>query len=398
MFLFNSNKLLSNLLKVNYLKTFFRLSSHEIVERNGHLEEDFQEINVNSFEELITNEKTKEKIELIISEYEYEKYTTLRVPNTLTTDHMKDLLTVDDPNDRKKLINFLFTKQLMRKKSKDKRKQISDKYWTEKNEIYSKMDCNRTGIWDNNNQLVYGLWHNTLFSKIMKSSVSCLYNNRLRRAALFGQKLVIDLGFDRYMKLSEKRLLLKQLNLSYNYNKYKTKDPFDLHLTNCDPNSLLMQEMPKHFQNINSPQLMVQFHTQSYLDLFPRHRLLYLSPHSRHTLQEVDEDMIFIIGGLIDKSFHQPITYVSAEKAGIPSARLPIDDNMLWKSGTKSLCLNHIIAILDDYKMCGDWRVALTRNVPKRKQKTPEQVQYEDLLREQKRKRFLKNKSKINVF
>ena len=68
--------------------------------------QNFQDIDVNSFKDLMTNNDMKDKIELIITEYEYEKYTTLRVPNTLTVAHMKDLLNVSEANDRKKMFNF----------------------------------------------------------------------------------------------------------------------------------------------------------------------------------------------------------------------------------------------------------------------------------------------------
>lgn len=358
----------------------------------------FQEVNSDSFKELVTSDAMKDKIELIISEYEYEKYSTLKVPNTLTTDNMKDLLTVAEAADRKKMFNFLFIKQNSRIKSIDKRKEISRKYWTEKNEKYAKQESNRTGIWDNKQRLVYGLWHNTPLSKIMPKSLSLLHNNRLRRAALFGQKVVIDMSYDKCMKLHETRLLLKQLVILYNFNKYRSQEPFDLHFTGCDPNSTLMKEMPRFLPNFDSPRFMASLHQRSYLDLFPAQHLVYLSPHAHRSLEEVNEDMIFVIGGLIDKSFHQPITLTKAKSAGVQSYRLPIDEYILWRSGSKALCLNHVIAILHDVRMTGDWSQALRSNIPQRKQKSLEEVRLEDQLRKEKFRRDLKSSKSDKQF
>jgi hypothetical protein len=60
------------------------------------METNFVELEVKTFTELMTNKEINEKIELILSEYEYEKYTTLRVPTTLTINNMKHLLLAKD--------------------------------------------------------------------------------------------------------------------------------------------------------------------------------------------------------------------------------------------------------------------------------------------------------------
>ncbi|XP_054166058.1 mitochondrial ribonuclease P protein 1 homolog [Oppia nitens] len=371
---------------INCLKCWIRCNTNSI---HSHLiGKQFDDLSVDTFTELITSDDIKDKIEIILNEYEYEKYTTLRVPTTITIDAMKDLIAINDIIDRKKMIKFLFTKELQKNKSKNKRKELSLKYWQIKDETYKKISSERTGIWDNNQQLIYGLWHNTLFSKVMKSSISRMQNHRLRRAAMFGQKLIIDLAFDDYMKLHEIRLLLKQLSIIYHYNKYETQEPFDLHFTNCDPNSVVVKEMSRFFQNYNSPNFLASIHSQSYLDLFPKQQLVYLSPHSRNVLNTFNINDIYIIGGLIDKTSRGPLTSIKAHKDTIRTARLPLDEHIIWKMGSKSLCLNHIVAILHDIKMTGDWRTTLKNNVPQRKQKDVNEIEFEDTLRIQKYKRF----------
>jgi ribonuclease P protein 1 len=55
---------------------------------------------------------------------------------------------------------------------------------------------------------------------------------------------------------------------------------------------------------------------QSYVDLFPKERLVYLSPHAEHELLEDDEDNIYVIGGFVDtgRDAHRPLSYARAQK------------------------------------------------------------------------------------
>ena len=356
----------------------------------------FAELSVDSFKGLIKDKNTKQRIELILSEYEYEKYSTLRVPTNITEHQMKDLLSLGDSEERKRWISYLFQREIAKNKTIAERKKASEEYWIKTNKKYETKNCERTGIWNNEGQLEYGLWHNTLFSKILRNSVNRYYSHRLRRAALFGTKLVIDLDYDNYMKLSECRQLARQIHLLYNWNRYKATEPFDLHFTNCDPNKPTLEAIHKQLPNSQKPGLfLADFHQKSYTDLFPKEKLVYLSPHSEVTLKEFNCDDIHIIGGIIDKSYHQPLSFIKAKKDGIRCAKLPIDDHIIWGSGSKSLCLNHILQILHDVNVTGDWNKALKDNIPTRKQKSVEQIEYEDMLRKQKYNR-MKKKSEFD--
>ena len=348
-------------------------------------------MSVDSFKELVTDKTTEDKIAIVLSEYEYEKYTTLRVPTTITIPQMKDLLTLSESLERKKWFSYLYARQMARNKSNEERKRRSDDYWTKKRTEYEERKGKRTGLWDENNQLEYGLWHNSPFSKVVKNSINQYYKHRLRTAALFGPKLVIDLDYDPYMKLSECRQLGQQIHLLYNWNRYRAKEPFDLHFTNCDPKGPTIEAVHKYLPNHKTSGFSADFHQKSYTDLFAKERLVYLSPHSNQTLKTMNCDDIHIIGGLLDKSFHEPLSYVKAKKEGIRCVRLPIEEYIVWSSGTKSLCLNHIIQILHDFNLTANWSQALKDNIPKRKQKSAEQIEYEDMLRKQKLNRFKKD-------
>ena len=191
------------------------------------------------------------------------------------------------------------------------------------------------------------------------------------------------------MSLQENRLLAEQIQLLYFYNRYKAKDPFDLHIVNCNESHQSTKSLISRLKDICfRTDFYTKFNTESYLDLFPKEKLVYLSPDSDQVLNEYNVDDIYIIGGIVDKRQHQPATYMKARQDGIRSARLPIDEHVLWAQGAKYLCLNHVIAILHDVSISGDWRSALRDNIPKRKQKQIEDIYYEDMLRKQKMLRF----------
>ena len=55
-------------------------------------------------------------------------------------------------------------------------------------------------------------------------------------------------------------------------------------------------------------------------------------------------------------------------------ARLPIDEFIMWKSGGKRLCVNHVFQILNDWALTGDIKYSLKKNIPQRKQKDEQEV------------------------
>ncbi len=105
------------------------------------METNFVELEVKTFTELI-------KIELILSQYLNEKYTTLRVPTTLTINNMKHLLLAKDSIERKQMFNYLFVKQFSKLKDIIRRKEHSQQFRAKKKQKYCQLNSQRTGLWD----------------------------------------------------------------------------------------------------------------------------------------------------------------------------------------------------------------------------------------------------------
>ena len=65
--------------------------------------------------------------------------------------------------------------------------------------------------------------------------------------------------------------------------------------------------------------------SESYLDLFPKEKLVYLTPDSKEELIEWDHTKVYIVGALVDLSAEKPLTFSKARREGIQTLRLPLD-------------------------------------------------------------------------
>ena len=62
---------------------------------------------------------------------------------------------------------------------------------------------------------------------------------------------------------------------------------------------------------------------QSYLDIFPKENIVYLSPDSRNELKWDDED-VYVIGGLVDIDVKSNASLGKAKREGVRHAHLPM--------------------------------------------------------------------------
>ena len=96
----------------------------------------------------------------------------------------------------------------------------------------------------------------------------------------WGQPLVIDLSWFKTMQIQQqKSLCLRELPYSTSYNKSSTQ-PFHLHYTSvCDQRFKdLMAKVDPLAMTDGKPEVYTE---QSYLDIFPKEKIVYLSPDSR---------------------------------------------------------------------------------------------------------------------
>lgn len=186
----------------------------------------------------------------------------------------------------------------------------------------------------------------------------------------FGEKLIFDCSYDQHMTKREAKSAAKQLTMCFAANR-KNRQPFDLHFCNVNFDSATMKQLERNIPTMRNKAFPMNFHEGSYLELFPENELVYLTPHCQTDL-EYDPNMIYIIGAMVDKSNHEPLSLTKAKKLNLKMARLPLDTHLDWGPGAgKSLTLDQMTNIMLDLKRTRNWQIAL-QHVPKRKVKRDE--------------------------
>lgn len=62
-----------------------------------------------------------------------------------------------------------------------------------------------------------------------------------------------------------------------------------------------MKQLEKNIPRMHDPDFPLNVHKQNYLEMFPKHDLIYLTPHCREEIKEYDHDAVYVIGAIVDK-------------------------------------------------------------------------------------------------
>ncbi|KAG8223934.1 hypothetical protein J437_LFUL003742 [Ladona fulva] len=296
----------------------------------------------------------EKKLRILFLEREILKQDGCKVPSYIKQDQWKELLMLSSRNQRKNYLKFLFGIEM---------KIVNRKRRKEENQteiVYEKEAPS------GDDSLAYGFGGSTIFMRVRNSTIDKHYNYNAIRAMIFGQKLVFDCSYDSFMTSRECKNCAKQLMLVFSENRVHP-DPFNLYLTSARRDSPTIQALNKFIPTLYEDAFPLNVSEKSYLDLFSKENLVYLTPHCREELTTYSHDDVYIVGGIVDKSNNEPLSLAKAKKEGLRMAKLPLDRYLDWGSGSgKSLTLNHMLRILLDQKVCGDWKLSL-RHIPQRK-------------------------------
>jgi len=149
-------------------------------------------------------------------------------------------------------------------------------------------------------EMKYGLQYNTLFLRIYQSTMAHFYNTRLMQAVMFEPKIVFDCGYEDNMVYREIHNCAKQLQIAFAANRTHTA-PLHQYFCNLKKGGVLEENLLLGMPNFLDVDFPATVTSQSYLDLFPKDQLVYLTPHTRTELTEYDANMVYIIGAMVDK-------------------------------------------------------------------------------------------------
>merc|ERR1712146_447220 len=87
-------------------------------------------------------------------------------------------------------------------------------------------------------------------------------------------------------------------------------------------------EVKDILEPINVHNWKVLVHEKSVFDVFPAQNLVYLSPDSPNVLETVENDIIYVIGGIVDRTVSKGTSLNRAKEYGIRTAKLPLKEHI----------------------------------------------------------------------
>ena len=263
---------------------------------------------------------------------------------------------------RLRYMTFLFVREFdVWRLALDEDKKRQKRHQIEQEELAS---FNEIGCFNDAGEIQYGFWRNTLFTRFFGRARTMYTLNNLRQAQLFGQKIVVDCSFDETMADYETVAVARQISKIYHANRYSA-DPF--HLMYCG-----FRESNRGYQHANNmlrkviqnPSFFFNIHKQTYREMLPNERFIYLSPDARDLMTEFDPNAVYIIGALVSKTQKSIFTYQKATEEGIQCLRLPIHLYVELKPGVKRvLSFEGVFKILLGLKHHGNWEQAFREGI-----------------------------------
>ncbi len=187
--------------------------------------------------------------------------------------------------------------------------------------------------------------------------------------------ICFDLDYNNCMDKTEKKSLSSQLTLCYNLNKHN-KNKISFYITGE------IKEIKNDLMKKNADKWCVHYEEKPFYlidDLIKlKKEFIYLSPDAEDELEDVSDDKIYIIGGLVDRQViknRSMIRFNNIKNYGeneikIVAKKLPLQ-KYIENLSNHILNVNTVVEILSFYmdmdKDFKDWKKAITLALPKRK-------------------------------
>jgi len=178
-----------------------------------------------------------------------------------------------------------------------------------------------------------------------------------------GTTVVLDLEWEDMMQPKEVKSLIQQVLYCYGANR-KATQPLQLVFSGVAEGTKTHEGLRKQ-SGYESWE--VQKLPGNYIDTFPKEKLIYLTADAEEKVYNFDSEMIYVIGGIVDRNRHKGCTMEKATKQGIRTAQLPLADYIAMGSYSRVLTVNHVLNMILDHQLSKDWRGVCARCVPGRK-------------------------------
>ncbi|ORM41115.1 tRNA (guanine(9)-N1)-methyltransferase [Babesia sp. Xinjiang] len=174
--------------------------------------------------------------------------------------------------------------------------------------------------------------------------------------------LVIDCEFDSYENEKEAKSLANQLMQSYAFNK-RAEKPVNLVICGIQEGSYVAESFNK-ISGTDSWMCTLEY--KSVEELFDIEKVVYLSADAEEVLEDISQDGIYVIGGIVDRNRLKGIALNRSKHIGAKCKRLPIKE-YVQLTQSHVLSITACVSIFLNYTLHRNWVKALTESIPKRK-------------------------------
>ncbi|KAM6161500.1 tRNA methyltransferase 10 homolog C [Erethizon dorsatum] len=273
------------------------------------------------------------------------------VPEHITEEQLKTVMECASKSSKRKYLKYLYIKEnLKRAKQNKKEMKAAAKEEARKAKLLETTEEDKE--------------KNFLFLRLWDRHKNIAMGWKGAQAMQFGQPLVFDMGYDNYMTPKEMQNTITQLLESEGCNR-RDVDPFHIYFCNLKIDSAYHRELVKHYGE-KWDKLLLTATEKSYVDLFPKDSIIYLTADSPNVMTTYKHDKIYVIGSFVDKKMQPGTSLAKAKRLNLATECLPLDKYLQWDTGNKNLTLDQMMRILLCLKNTGNWEEAL-KFVPRRK-------------------------------
>lgn len=166
-------------------------------------------------------------------------------------------------------------------------------------------------------------------------------------------KLVYDCSYSQHMTARENHEAVKQLVRAFSINR-KHLTPYSLQFCGMQNESLMSKFLHKQIPTLITKRLPLWVHEKDVTEMFPKEKLVILTPNSPNILKEYNNDDIYVVSAIVDRGDKQPLSIAKAKLLDIRHARLPLEQYRKCKQN-KALTLNVMMEIMLELKKSRDW-------------------------------------------
>ncbi|MES1918708.1 tRNA methyltransferase 10 [Bonamia ostreae] len=174
--------------------------------------------------------------------------------------------------------------------------------------------------------------------------------------------IVFDLSFNNLMPERKINSLVNQMLYCYAENKRNFESPAKMIWTSFGSSVEKFVEQKK----IDLDKWMIEKDARHWKDIFRSEDIVYLSPDAEEVLGEIEEEKVYVIGGLVDNGHEKNLTLDIAKELGVSRKKFPVD-----QINKKNLVftVNQTFEILVKVFRGESWRETIAEVFPKRKAK-----------------------------